>query len=1052
MLSPIMEKQPDSPVLTLTRYSLILLAVVLFGIVVRSYGLDNMTMGHDESIHAMFSHYIYSGNFTSYRYDPTYHGPFLYHITALTYSIFGDSDITARLPMVAFGVLFLYFIWRLKPWIGPYGVMFTMILAATSPTMSYFSRYARNDMFMAAMAMGILVFALEYIRSRKTSHLVWMTIYLALMYCTKENSYMTGFVLGSFLTFYAVYHVWSYVPEARRIALADIFVERAPLLKLATLYALFSFTAFTLVMFVCYNNQFHEMAVEKKISRGADTLTMPILHDTWYEFIPLHPWIYPVWITVAIIALCLSFLGYTWVRSRIETSSDSSSMFARIARNNFPVMLSLFAAVGIYSFLFTTMGTNPIGMSDGIIDYLLYWMGQHGTPRIPGPPDYFIGRLLIYEFAAVLIGIIAYLFYTWRSLGTMNFFGFQFVLGGVVYMYWNRIQDVPVGLGDTILVGGLLIVIGCAFFLGRFALRFVSLPEPEFLAREDELNDGIQVDGVRWLFIYWTLMAVLIYAMLEEKVSWLMVHQAQPLILLAGVFLGDVFSRMKPGVLRNVFIGFVALLAVYEGRSAWQVNIMRPDDARELIFYNHTDRDMLVFFRHVKETAELLGPDYQKGINKPPRPILAYPHDSDMVWPTAWYFRNYTVRTFSSSGSPEQDVPFVIAPVSLENRLKVWSQGKYSIRRMNFRNHWDPQGKNALPFQHFRNSETPLHDSWDALWDYFLWRKPWEPVGNFPMLVLEKQPIIETEAPPEVPRGYERAPQPLQVLATFGTQGGGEDQLNEPRGIALSPDEQTVYVLDSRNGRIQVLDSDLQYQTTFGSPGTGDGQFTLSGFVPNGGIDTGPDGTIYATDTWGPNMGRVVRFRPDGTPLPSLAPPANDPFFYPRGLAVGPDGRIYVADTGKHRVVVFTPDGQYLGAFLEGIFREPVGLAISSDNRVFVCDVGGQRVIEFSSTGQFQKQWKVLGWEPDPSGNISWIEPYVALDPENNIYTTDSTTNTMHVFQYQFNQVFQFGGPGQGRGQVNGPRGVTISSRYEVYLADTLNHRVVKAMAVPSSQ
>src|SRR5690606_7685652 len=94
------------------------------------------------------------------------------------------------------------------------------------------------------------------------------------------------------------------------------------------------------------------------------------------------------------------------------------------AQRNFAVLACCLAAFTVYSILFTTLGTNPHGMKTGVIDYLLYWMGQQDAPRIPGPPDYFALRLVIYEIIPVIAGTAAFLVYTYVGLGLVRFLAF----------------------------------------------------------------------------------------------------------------------------------------------------------------------------------------------------------------------------------------------------------------------------------------------------------------------------------------------------------------------------------------------------------------------------------------------------------------------------------------------------------------------------------------------------------------------------------------------------------------------------------------------------
>lgn len=1038
----------------------LLIGIVVLGALIRLVNLDEMAFHHDESLHAQYSHYIFWGNLDAYKYDPTYHGPFLYHWGALFFALFGDNDYVARLPYVAVGLLTFYLVWRLRPWIGDYGALFSLALLATSPTMSYFSRFARNDVYMAAWALGMVVFALEYMRSRRMGHLLWMAFFLALMYCTKENSYMTGFILGSFLVFYAIYYVVSMAPEARKVALRKVFVENNPLVKLTGLYAIFSVFAFSLVYYVSYHEEFKELARQNRASMGAQDLTKPVLDAAWNQYMAAHGWIVPAWGIGAGVIVVALFLALAILQRRYQADPPSEERgFSGLARNNLPVALALLIIVSIYSFLFTTMGTNPIGMRDGVIDYLLYWMGQQGEPRIPGPADFFVGRLLIYEFAAVLTALIAYVVYSWKALGPVHFFAFQFAVAGLVFPYWQLIQDNPPPAWLAITIGAVFFAVGLAIFLGRSVFSLFSfVPEQEEQLDAKPLDrEALSGDGVRWLFIYWSLLAFLIYAVLEEKVPWLQVHQAQPLILLAGVFLGDVFMRLRPGFWKGAFVALASLLLTYQASASIQFNWHRPDDPREMLVYTQNSHDVLRAVREIKETAYHLGEDYHpiyhpiSAAEKQQRPPLAAVH-SDISWPFNWYFRHYRIDLFAQNNlPPNRNVPFVLVEPRYENRMKIWGQGNYSKRRIRYHVWWQPPGNDGLPFTHYRNTGRPW-EAWAALGRYLLWREPWTPVGGRSVLLYSRDPMFERDEPVEAAQGYEEAPRPLPVVEMAGEPGTGEGQFNEPRGVALSPDEERLYVLDAMNGRIQVFDRDLNYISQMGSPGQREGQFTLNlGNGPNGGIDVGPNGTIYATDTWNQATGgRILRFRPNGQPMSPLVP-QGDAFYFPRGLAVAPDGTLYVADTGNHRIVRFAPDGRYQGVFAQtqGFFNEPVGVAVGDDGNLYVCDVVGKRVISFTRQGNFVREWKVLGWSPDTPDQLNWIEPYVALDPDNNVYITDSTSDTVHIFSRSQNVVMQLGGTGKQRGALLDPKGIVVDSNYNMYIADSRNHRIVKARPTP---
>ncbi len=84
--------------------------------------------------------------------------------------------------------------------------------------------------------------------------------------------------------------------------------------------------------------------------------------------------------------------------------------------------------------------------------------------------------------------------------------------------------------------------------------------------------------------------------------------------------------------------------------------------------------------------------------------------------------------------------------------------------------------------------------------------------------------------------------------------GAGNGQLNGPIGVALSPDNAKVYVVDSGNDRVEVFDSSGRYLSQFGTYGLAPGFFNAPTFIAVDGA-----GYIYVSDT---GNNRVEKFSP----------------------------------------------------------------------------------------------------------------------------------------------------------------------------------------------
>ena len=88
-------------------------------------------------------------------------------------------------------------------------------------------------------------------------------------------------------------------------------------------------------------------------------------------------------------------------------------------------------------------------------------------------------------------------------------------------------------------------------------------------------------------------------------------------------------------------------------------------------------------------------------------------------------------------------------------------------------------------------------------------------------------------------------------VTTWGSSGTGDGQFNAPLGVATDGNG-NVYVADTNNNRIQKFDASGTFLTTSGSYGSGNGQFSN----PIG-VATDGSGNLYVADT---NNNRIQKF------------------------------------------------------------------------------------------------------------------------------------------------------------------------------------------------
>ncbi len=175
----------------------IYIAFILFAIVTRFWDLGSRVMSHDESLHTQFSYQYYDGQ--GFSHTPLMHGPFLFHATAVSYWLFGASDFSARVPVAILGILLVVMPYFLRNWIGRIGALFASFTFLISPYILYYSRYIRHDIYVIIWALIIVISIWYYLRTREEKYLWWFAAGNALMFSTKEVSFIYVAIFGSFL-------------------------------------------------------------------------------------------------------------------------------------------------------------------------------------------------------------------------------------------------------------------------------------------------------------------------------------------------------------------------------------------------------------------------------------------------------------------------------------------------------------------------------------------------------------------------------------------------------------------------------------------------------------------------------------------------------------------------------------------------------------------------------------------------------------------------------------------------------------------------------------
>jgi uncharacterized protein (TIGR03663 family) len=181
-------------------------ALFAAAVLVHMIGLGNRPFHHDESQDAYFSYlFRQSGD---YQYNPLLHGPLRFYMTGLMYVLFGDSNFTARLAPVLMALSMIPTCWPLRRLLGRPAAFGAAALFAFGPSYLYFGRFAREDIYVAAITLGLVVAIWCYIDRPRKYHPAIIGALLAASFATKETTFITVFVMGSFFLFSFAIPAW----------------------------------------------------------------------------------------------------------------------------------------------------------------------------------------------------------------------------------------------------------------------------------------------------------------------------------------------------------------------------------------------------------------------------------------------------------------------------------------------------------------------------------------------------------------------------------------------------------------------------------------------------------------------------------------------------------------------------------------------------------------------------------------------------------------------------------------------------------------------------
>ncbi len=525
------------------------LMLVVLAAALRMVDLDVRAMHHDESLHGYFAWLFANGG--GYVHNPLMHGPFQFHVVAGFFKVFGDSEAVSRLPAAICGAALVATPLLLRRQLGSIGVVWASALLVISPSLLYYSRFSRNDLFVAAWTVLLIAAVWRYLEDGRLRWLLLVSAVLSLAFCSKETAYLTAALLLIYLSVAAALRLASYSLPDRESAGRRIWWTIG-----LTPFAWLIAATWPLLGRLRSRLGWAERPREVDLLVLMGTLTGSQLAAA-------------VQLPAALLASPLT--------SEQELIAGGAAVTALLMGGavvgcgwNWRWWLpcaALFAA--IYATLFTTGFTNLDGIGSGLWGQLDYWIAQQDVRRGEQPWFYYFMMVPIYELLGLVVGV----------------------------------------------VGGLWLV-----------------------GRGDRLS---------LLFLWWFLATFIMLSLAGEKMPWLTVHLALPLIFLsgrvAGLLLPWAWLKIREpqgitvhGVGLALATGVMLVLVVYTVQSAWAVSFNHPDTPIEPLIYTQTSPDVPPLSERIHQLAWNRPEAGQRSIYVETTQSLS--------WPWAWYLRDLAVE------------------------------------------------------------------------------------------------------------------------------------------------------------------------------------------------------------------------------------------------------------------------------------------------------------------------------------------------------------------------------------------------------------------------
>jgi predicted membrane-bound mannosyltransferase/DNA-binding beta-propeller fold protein YncE len=1052
---------PLAAVMKVDWQRLLLIALIFLAVITRLWDLSYRAWNHDEAIHTDWSWNLYTGR--GYQHNPIYHGPLLYHLTALSFFLLGDNDTTARLPNALFGIVLVALPYLFRKWLGRRGWVAVAAMLLISPALVYYSRFNRHDIYVELFVVLLALTIWKYLDERRQEWLIAAAALLALAYTAMETTFI---FLAIFALFLCAHFTYAYlrprVPWRKATVALCSACLGIPFFGVSVVY----FVANSLlgkkkgvelqargapVLRAAIEPEMAEPDAPEQISLVEDYRTIPsfdlaVVLGT-FSLPLLTPALFYVLNMLWQRAFHSDFFpisGFTEVSTLVSIAQSQQDVLVRVLGLTAAIIF-LSALIGvwwnarvwtisavlfwpIFIVLFTTVFTNGGGFFTGLLGSLGYWLSQQEVSRGSQPAHYYLLVLLpMYELLPYFVGMAAVFWYWWTWRPARLFAILVWMLWIIVYFVGIRpalsafllTADAPSGVFD------------------QLTIVFVAILLPLTLFATYDPDDAASAFPA-FLFT-WVVGVLIIFSWAGEKMPWLTIHLTIPLAFTAGWALdklldADWRNLLARGAVWLALLGLLTLallaalafgarpfqgmgLAQLSATSAFIVSVGMLGFAITMLLILGARFRLSEFVRVLAVTIVI---------------VLAV----------------LTIRFMAMAA--------FIAP-DVASETIIYAQGSHdnvtAMREIEDLSRRLCAQVNAAVAQNIQCENGTIKvaydddSSWPFVWYLRNYRNALfygaSPNAMFDAPVVIVGPKNEETVKPFLGNKYLKR----QYKLIWWPLEGYKD-LSADRVIKYFTDEQQRADLFTAwfYHRYKENASQWPYVHLFSFYVRRDVAALLWNYA--GQVPVLPT----SEDEYDKKTVKLVAARVIGGQGKS-----NGQFESPKNVALDAQGNLYVADSDNHRIQKFALNGEFMLAWgsrtpdnvapPSNTFNQPWGIAVDRSGSVYVADTWNHRIQKFDANGRFVTMWGTNGdthGVAQGSPLLFYGPRAIAVDAQGDLLITDTGNKRVLKFAANGEPRAQHGGVGADDGKFLEQVGIAIDRQGNIFVADTWNRRIQK--------